>query len=137
MTTWKTAATACRELGFMLRRTGFGKECALYKVGVARPMDDAATYFTDDAQDAIETALAIHHREKEAMILEWAASHGVPERGSMKPISTRSRSVLRFWLRRAHKISTAKIEPLNMAELSAIWHDTTNAKLGELKQKGA
>ena len=136
-TTWTTAAAACRELGFTLRRTGFGSERALYKAGTTRPLDDAATYFTEDAQDAIDTVAAIIAREEEAKVLAWAASHGVPERGSMGPITTRQRAVIRFWLIRTNNVSPEMANMTLMTELSAIWHDTTNTKLNAIKQQGA
>lgn len=136
-TTWTSAAGSCRELGFMLRRTGNGSERALYKIGTPRPLEDGATYFTDDAQDAMDTAAFILRREEEASALAWAASRGAPERGNMEPISPRNRALIRFWMARAHKISTANIVTLTAAQLSEIWHDTTNAKLNAIKQKGA
>ena len=81
----------------------------------------------------LDAAAATIAREEEAKVLAWAASHGIPERGSMGPITTHQRAIIRFWLVRTNNVSPDIANTILMEELADIWHDTSNVKLNTLK----
>lgn len=63
---------------------------------------------------------------------DWAIQKGAPRRGSYLPITSLTRGLVRFWIS-AHGIGAEISAPLTVTQLSAIWHDTTNAKLDALR----
>lgn len=67
---------------------------------------------------------------------DWAITKGAPARGSYQPITSHTRGLVRFWLS-AHGIPAEISAPLTVAQLSDIWHDTTNAKLDALRTSPA
>jgi len=52
--TFAEAKRACNEYGYTLKRTGWGKEVAVDRYG--HDKNHPETYFTDDLDDAVDTA---------------------------------------------------------------------------------
>lgn len=67
---------------------------------------------------------------------DWAITKGAPRRGSMVPITSLTRGLVRFWIS-AHGIPAEVSAPLTVAQLSDIWHDTTGAKINALRTSPA
>lgn len=63
---------------------------------------------------------------------DWAIKKGAPRRGSYLPITSATRGLVRFWLS-AQGIPAETSAPLTVAQLSALWHDTTNAQVDALR----
>jgi MoxR-like ATPase len=61
----------------------------------------------------------------------WAAFKGAPIRGSLTPITSKTRGLVRFWLTAAG-VPSERAVTLSLAELGAAWHDTTGAALARL-----
>lgn len=64
----------------------------------------------------------------------WAIEKGAPARGSMTPITSFTRGLVRFWIS-AHGVPSEISAPLTVPQLHNIWHDTTNAALFALRAK--
>lgn len=62
---------------------------------------------------------------------KWALDKGAPKRGSTQPITSYTRGLARTWLSAAG-VPAARALRLSVAELSAAWHDTSNATLDRL-----
>lgn len=61
----------------------------------------------------------------------WAVSKGAPSRGSMTPITSATRGLVRFWLT-ASGVPSERAVTLTLPELTEAWHDLSGFKLSQL-----
>lgn len=61
----------------------------------------------------------------------WAVSKGAPSRGSMTPITSATRGLVRFWVT-ASGVPSERAVTLTLPELTAAWHDLSGAALAQL-----
>ena len=54
----------------------------------------------------------------------WAVSKGAPIRGTSRPITSKERGLVKFWLT-ACGVSSERAGTMTLSEMSAAWHDTT------------
>lgn len=55
---------------------------------------------------------------------QWAVSKGAPIRGTSRPITSKERGLVKFWLT-ACGVSSERAGTMTLSEMSAAWHDTT------------
>jgi len=63
---------------------------------------------------------------------KWARMKGAPLRGSLVPITSATRGLVRFWLT-ASGIPSEVAVTLTLDQMSAAWHDTTGTTLARLQ----
>lgn len=62
----------------------------------------------------------------------WAVAKGAPPRGSGTPITSITRGLVRFWLT-ASGVPSERAVMLSLGQMTAAWHDTSDATLAKLR----